>query len=491
MSGVLERTIRGGLGFLGANAATRVLGFLFVVVAGRLLGPAGFGVLSLALSVAGLVRRLAEFGLPDTIVRFLAGEGEEDAPELLGTALSVGAALAVVGAAALAVLAPWLSRHAFSEPRLADPLRLLAAAVLLWVPLSLGRSVLQARERVPEIVGVDLVQHGARVAAVALALLLVGGVSVAAAAVAASVLLPLALVATRVKALPAAPDPGLLREKLGRVVELAAPLLVVGFSYTLAKYADRILLGALAGSADVGVYTVAATLAMATLVIHGSLVSIFKPVIADVHREGRMEEGRSAYLLVSKWAAAASGGLLLVFCAFGPELLDLFGEGYASAPAHAALLLLTSLFFVGNWIGPTGAVLQMTGGERLELLNTGVFVTVNVGLNVLLIPRFGVVGAAAATLASGLARNLMQVWQLVRLYRFVPVEVHRVGLLGGTALAAAAILGVRPDPWPSGLLLAAALAGLAWYLLATLTETERDYVARLRGRLLEGGGASS
>lgn len=486
MSGVLRRVVRGGLGFLGANAASRLLGFVFVWVAGSLLGPAGFGVLSLAMSVAGLVRRAAEFGLPDALVRFLAGEGEEDAPELWGASLLLGGGLSILAAGGLLLLAPWLAGAAFSEPALEGPLRILAAAVVLWVPLSLGRAVLQARERVGEIVGVDVLQEAARVAVVAAALLWAGGVEVAAAAVAGSVLLPLGLVAHRLRSVPLRiPDLSRLRPTLARVAGLGGPLLVVGFSYTLARYADRLLIGALAESADVGVYTVAATLAMAGVVFHASLVAIFKPVMADAHRRGETAEGRSAYLLVSKWSGVATGGLLLAFAAVGPEALALFGEGYRTEAAHGALLLLTGLFFVGNWIGPTGAVLQMTGGERLELWNTGVFVTANVGLNLLLIPRFGIVGAASATLASGLLRNGMQVWQLVRLYDFPPLRRDRWLVLAGTGVAVPAVLAARGRPLLTGLLLAAGAAGAAAYLWTTLTEAERDYGRRLRARLLE------
>lgn len=483
---MLRRTIRGGLGFLTANAITRACGFLFVAVASRLLGPSGFGVLSLGLTVSGLARRVSEFGLPDTLVRTLAGEGEEEADRVLGTSVALGLALAAAGAGALFWAAPWLAGPVFTEPALVAPLRILAGAILLWVPISLARAVLQARERVRRIVTLDLTQQTARLAAVTVVLLLVGGVNSAAVAVAVSLLLPLGVALFHLRSVDLRPRFGDVRRKLGAVVELAGPLLVVGFSYTLARYADRLMLGALADMRQVGVYTVVATLAMATLLLHGSLVSGFKPIAADAHRSGDLGDARAPYLLVSKWAGAGSGILLVIFAAFGPALLTLFGPEYATEAAYRALLLLTGLFFVGTWIGPTGAVLQMSGGERVELVNTFVFLVVNVTLNFLLIPRFGVVGAATATLGSGLLRNVLQVLELAALYDFIPVDRAHLKLFAGLAVACGLVLAVRESRALAAPMVAVSVVGLAGYLWVTMTDAERRYLARIRTRLLGG-----
>jgi O-antigen/teichoic acid export membrane protein len=63
----------GGAGFFTANVINRGFGFAFVVVASRLLGSTEFGILALGLSVMGVVRKVAAFGLPQTIQRFMSG----------------------------------------------------------------------------------------------------------------------------------------------------------------------------------------------------------------------------------------------------------------------------------------------------------------------------------------------------------------------------------------------------------------------------------
>lgn len=483
MADVLKRTLRGGLGFLGADVITRAAGFLFVVVAGRLLGPAAFGVLSLGLSVAGIARRVAEFGLPTAVVRFLAGEGEEDARALLGAAWVAGGGLALAGAAGLWALAPWLGDTVFGEPGLDGVLRVLCLAILGWVPLSLHRAALQGREAVRGVVALDAAESVAKLVFVAAVLLAVRDASAGAAAVAAALVVPAAVGVRQLRSLDVRPALGAAAAKVGTVLGVGAPLLVVGFGYLLARYADRILLGALADASAVGVYTVASTLAGATLVLHGALVAVFKPVVADAYRQGEMEEAGRAYRLVSKWAGVASGALLVAFAGLGPRILSVFGAGYATGPAHVALLLLTGLFFVGTWIGPTGAILQMSRGEWIELANTAVFLVLNVGLNVWLIPKLGIVGAALATLASGLARNLLQIGELIRVYDFRPLEAGRFGLAAGVLGATAAAFLARGSLLAAGAVLAASLGGLALYLGLTMTGTEREYARSLGARL--------
>lgn len=488
MTDVLKRSLRGGLGFLTADVISRAANFLFVVVAGRLLGPAGFGILSLGLSVAGIARRIAEFGLPTSIVRFLAGEGEREAPALLGAAWIAGGGLAVAGAGGLWAAAPWLGGTVFAESGLADVLRVLSLALLAWVPLSLHRAALQGRETVRKVVALDAGEALGKLVLVAAVLLAARSAPAAAAGVVAGLVVPAAVGFRQMRSLDVRPALGEARAKVATVLGIGGPLLVVGFGYTLARYADRIFLGALSDASAVGVYTVASALAAATLVLHGALVAIFKPVVADAYRQGKMEEAGRAYRLVSRWAGVASGAVLVAFAGLGPLILSLFGSGFATPPAHRALLLLTGLFFVATWIGPTGAVLQMSRGERIELVNTLVFLVLNVGLNVWLIPRLGIVGAALATLASGLARNLLQIVELVRLYDFRPLEAGQLALPAGVLAAGAAAFLARGNPVLAALVLAASLGGLVTYLVLTMTETEREYAKSLRARLAGGRG---
>jgi O-antigen/teichoic acid export membrane protein len=166
--------------------------------------------------------------------------------------------------------------------------------------------------------------------------------------------------------------------------------------------------------------------------LHGALVSIFMPIASQAYRNDRKEEMRKAYLFVSKWVGAVNGVAFLALAGGGVWILEIFGPEYANTTTYHVLLVLSALYFVGTWVGPTGALLQMTDGHRVELFNTSIFVVANIGLNYILIQYYGILGAAVATFGSGVLRNALQVGEIAYWHRFSPFVQKNVAILGFT-----------------------------------------------------------
>jgi O-antigen/teichoic acid export membrane protein len=423
MASVIERVVRGGAGFFAANLITRGLGFAFIVVASRLLGPAEFGLLALALSVFGVTRKVATFGLPNTIQRFFSGYGEDNIERIYGAVAVIGAAGAGITTVCVYGFGFEVSTSFFREPKLVGPLRVLAIALTAAVSFEILRALLQAQEKVLDVLWVDLIRSSGKLLA------LVAFVSLGAATAEAGAWAVLAafgvasLFALRkVQALSIRPTFAGLRPHLRQVVKYTAPLLLVGFSYFLAQQADRLMLGWLADTRQVGVYTATSTLAMIMSTLHGALVSIFMPLASEAYRDGEMSRVRDAYVFISRWMGIVNGGALIAFAGIGGWMLALFGPEYTTQTTYHVLVILSTLYFFGTWAGPTGALLQMTNGHRVELVNTIVFVVINIGLNYVLIPVYGLVGAALATLFSGLTRNVIQLVEIRYWHSISPLE---------------------------------------------------------------------
>jgi O-antigen/teichoic acid export membrane protein len=432
MSSVIERTIKGGAGFFTANLVSKGFGFLFIVVASRFLGPAEFGVLSLGLSVTGVARKLAGFGLPNTIQRFLSGSGEKKSTEIYGAILLIGGVAATLSSVGLYIIAPWLSANFFNEPTLITPLRVLSAGVIVGVGSILLRAVLQAQEEVKRIVILDTIRSVAKVLLALTIFIWVQTATGAAWAVVGSFGLAVIIAWYYLRGIDLQPSFKKVKPELRKVVGYSAPLVVVGFSYFLAQQADRLMLGWLSDAEGVGLYTVTSTLAMVMSTLHGALVSIFMPIASQAYRNDRKEEMRKAYLFVSKWVGAVNGVAFLALAGGGVWILEIFGPEYANTTTYHVLLVLSALYFVGTWVGPTGALLQMTDGHRVELFNTSIFVVANIGLNYILIQYYGILGAAVATFGSGVLRNALQVGEIAYWHRFSPFVQKNVAILGFT-----------------------------------------------------------
>jgi len=176
---------------------------------------------------------------------------------------------------------------------------------------------------------------------------------------------------------------------------------------------DVIMLGLLASEAETGIYKAASI--VADLVSLGLTVvsAVLMPQIAGLHALG---EAEALQRLVSKAARqitlfASLGAALQI--GTGMFVLSIgFGDSYAGG--YPALVILTLGQLLGALFGPVALVLNMTGHERLTLFMTGVSVLSNGVLNSVLIPLYGIEGAALATATSLLLWNLLLVIALKR-----------------------------------------------------------------------------
>jgi O-antigen/teichoic acid export membrane protein len=250
---------------------------------------------------------------------------------------------------------------------------------------------------------------------------------------------------------------------------------VVGFSYFLAQQADRLMLGWLADTVKVGIYTTTSTLAMVMSALHGALVSIFMPIASEAYREGSKERMSDAYVFISRWMGVVNGLALLAFAGGGLWILHIFGPEYATDTTYLVLVILSTLYFVGTWVGPTGALLQMSDGHRIEFINTIIFVVTNIGLNYVLIIEYGVIGAALATLGSGVLRNAIQLIEIGVWYGVTPIRGRNIVDLAATLLGMTALFLV-PQGELRALLAGIVMAVLGTYAFLSASEEERRVV---------------
>lgn len=175
---------------------------------------------------------------------------------------------------------------------------------------------------------------------------------------------------------------------------------------------DLLILGSLKSSTDVGVYAVVVRVAGLVTLTTVTVNTIISPRISAYFHGGdqtRLQRlvGASAH---RTFLLCLPLGLVLIF-AGGPLLGLAFGAEYARGWAALAILSFAQLLNV--MFGPVGVTLYMTGHESIANRTFTLSAILNVILNFLLIPDFGIVGAAVATSISLVAWNL-GLWVVVR-----------------------------------------------------------------------------
>lgn len=186
------------------------------------------------------------------------------------------------------------------------------------------------------------------------------------------------------------------------------PLMFVTILQTFMHWMDILMLGYFTDATTVGLYHPAARTAGLLQALLLSFISIYAPMMAQFHREGDRKKMDDTYKLVSRWLLMCAIPISAIFIIFPGKVMLLFGPEYL--PSAKILGILTGATFIQAIFGAAGPTLSMSGHTKLVLWNTIGAFALNFGLNIYLIPNYGIIGAAIATLTSlivvGFARTI-------------------------------------------------------------------------------------
>jgi O-antigen/teichoic acid export membrane protein len=250
---------------------------------------------------------------------------------------------------------------------------------------------------------------------------------------------------------------------------------------------QTLFLGSLNTMTSVGIFSIASQITAVSGNFTSSLNTSSKPVVAEIHDRRDMKQMGQLYQTTNKWAVMVQLPISLLMILFPGPLLSIFGDSYTQGATALVILAFADLLNVGTGMG--GIILDMTGYTRLKLLNSILRLGLYLGFDLLLIPRWGLVGAAVAVLAGEGMVNLLRLFQVYVLFRLLPFNRGFFKPLVAAALAALGALAMGIWlPAESSLLNAAAGATvlLAVYAGVTLLlgfSTEEAFMLdRLRKR---------
>jgi O-antigen/teichoic acid export membrane protein len=392
----LRTLVRRRNSVLGANIAARIAALVSLSVAtllvARTTGPAGVGVYALLRVLPGLAGVVLSAGLPGATTYFLAGPERENT-RLPTTLTAMALAGGLLGTALWALGAPLLQAALF--PRLSLPLILLAGiTVLTQLVVATAKSCSQGTDDLPGanrvIVNEEFMFLPAYGALWAL------GVHGYAASIWG---LLFADVVTAVFATGRLARRGFFRDAARPSIDLARRIggyglraQVGGILTLLNLRLDFLLISVLTGPAVLGVYAVASKFAELLKIPPLALTYVLYPKYA---REGQQSAATKARKLLPKAGLLTAGAIVPVWLAATYLIPALYGSDFTGAitPAHIILIGLA----------PQGIAAVITaflygiGRPGLNSWAMAVGLVATVVLDLLLIPRFGAVGAASAS----------------------------------------------------------------------------------------------
>lgn len=401
-----------------------VLGFAVAVLLARLLGPGGYGVYSFGLAIVTLIAIPTQTGVATLTVREVARYRYEHQWGLLHGLFRLGAR-AVVVVSLLVILAAagviLLAADQLEPSTRATYLVALALIPLMSMCEFLG-ATLRGFGRITQGQLPQMVLRPGVLLGFLLLMPLVGGeltsteamfghvLAVMVALACLSVFMGRTVPATMRSAAPSYDRSAWLKSML--------PLSLLAGTQVLANQTDIVMLGVMLSSEEVGAYRVASQGAVLVGIFATAINLVISPEIARLHSMG--EWGRMQRYVIKAARVMFVGGLLVttVFIVFGENLLvAVFGESYRDA--YTVLLILCGGQLVNMALGPLLTVLNMIGRERQAANWSAVGAALNVTLNLIMIPLFGVEGAALAT---GLSLALWRAGLSIQLRRELQIK---------------------------------------------------------------------
>lgn len=444
-----KRLFRNTLGLAGAQAVAMAAGLISAVVVSRALGPdlygaLGFGTALLSYFALAVILGTDEFGMRQVARAQDPAHGRGLVATIVGLRMTL-AAMAVAAVAAVALLA--------APSKAAANVLMIQAAGLVFSALMVD-FYFQGVQRM----GVMALRQAGAAAVSAVAVLLLirepADVYLAAAipvfAVGASVLAVAVLFGVESKRLPVRFRPA----DWPPVLRGALPFAFATFMAAIYSNLDMVMLGFMRPGAEVGWYNAAARLAVLAMVAGNLVRSAFFPALAEVAGDGAKRTGYGdTYGAVLAFLGAPIAVFGILFAA--PLLALLFGPAYG--PAKIALAILMASCGVHYWALTYTTAALAWDREKTLAKAVAASAAVNVALNFALIPRFGIEGAAAATLIS---QALVGVVMMTTYRRMVaslngPAILKAIAaacLAGGVAMAVQPVLGADIDTWRGALI---------------------------------------
>jgi len=184
-------------------------------------------------------------------------------------------------------------------------------------------------------------------------------------------------------------------EFLKKLLAFGLPLVPMNVAFWLFSNADRLMLSRLATLEDVGLYSIAAAMAAALMLLQTSVGQSWLPHAIKIYEEDRVQAAE-VFKKTMVFLLAASGFVVTGFVALAQEVIFvLVPPAYYASFAAIPFLAGGFLFFTSAQVSSVGIMVK--NKTVYIMLACWAVAIINIGLNFLLIPRFGIAGAGAAT----------------------------------------------------------------------------------------------
>jgi len=182
------------------------------------------------------------------------------------------------------------------------------------------------------------------------------------------------------------------------------PMFLTAVMQLVVLQTDVLMLGSMSTLESVGIYSIVMKLALLSSFVIGSINTIIAPKFSELYYNDELDELKSVARKSTKLIFYSTLPITLILIIFGVYLLSIFGNDFTAG--YYALIMLAIGQLINSMAGSVGYLLNMTGYQKVfnKIVLCGA--VSNVILNILLIPKYGINGAAFASMLSIIFWNI-------------------------------------------------------------------------------------
>jgi len=381
-----------------AKTIISLKGLIILPILTKTLGTSDYGIWAQILVTVSLLQPFIHLGLGNATVRFLSSRGKREIGQGVLTALSVALLTSMIAALAVFLLSDFLAITLLGSESAAAAIRLGSLLIILEALSAIALGSFRIFGQIKRYSIIILSQTALEIGLVAFFVLSGYGIlgAIISLLITRGIILLITLYLIISHAGFAFPDFSLLRPYL----VYGLPLVPTAIFALVVSSSDRYVIGSFMGAASVGIYSAAYGIGNVISMFLGYIAYILSPTIFSSYDKGRIAEVKTylsyswKYLLMFSIPSAFGLSILAE-----PLLGSLTTVEFISAGRFIIPLVALSMIFYGVY-AIFGEVVRLFKRTRIFPIVFGTAAALNLGLNILLVPHWGIMAAAITTLVA-------------------------------------------------------------------------------------------
>lgn len=426
MADAYKTIAKGALVILLGTIISKIFTYLYRILLARGLGPEVYGIFSICFAVVSILAALAMFGTPSALERYIP-LFKKDKSKIRGLVLFVFKYTVVFGIVLAVLLILFSDKISIflGNSAINSVMIVFALSIPVLAALQIFSSITKAFKNVVYYTLTNNIIYPLFNLLFAFILISLGYglTSIAWAFLTANTIAVLFLMFVLKNKLYVTKEKAKTFTMRREIFFYSFPLLFASLFFFIISWTDTVMLAYFLPETIVGLYNVAIPTAQLMYTVPIFILPLFLPIISGLFSKNNTEEISKLFKTVTYWIMALNLPLLLLLILFAEPILKLlFGTVYMSAAVP--MMILSIGFFVYTLFLPAVRILELFKRTKFIFIITSVGAGINIVLNLLLIPKYGMLGAAVASAIALITISISAIIKIKMITGITPFSIN-------------------------------------------------------------------